>query len=99
MQTLSNIDEVGQAGDKLKKDLSRRLNLAEGQVRGIKAMIERGDYCDDILMQIASVQSAMGAVGRLLLEEHMKTCVARRLKNGDEAIVEEFVKTVARFYK
>lgn len=82
--------------DKVNKDLAIRLNRVEGQVKGIKAMIERGEYCDDILTQISSVKSAMNAVAKILVESHMRTCVTERLQNGDEGIVEEFVKTVGR---
>jgi len=82
--------------EKVNKDLTSRLNRIEGQVKGIKAMIERGEYCDDILTQISSVKSAMSAVGKVLVESHMRTCVAKKLQNGDEDIIEEFVKTVGR---
>ena len=78
------------------KNLTTRLNRIEGQVKGIKAMIERGDYCDDILTQIAAAQSAMSAVAKILLESHMRTCVSRRLKNGDDMVVDELIKTVGR---
>ena len=82
--------------EKVNKDLTSRLNRIEGQVKGIKAMIERGEYCDDILTQISSVRSAMSAVGKVLVESHMRTCVAKKLQSGDEDIIEEFVKTVGR---
>ena len=80
----------------LTKDLVRRLNRVEGQVRGVKAMVEKGVYCDDILTQIAAVQSAMSSVAKLLLESHMKTCVSARIRDGDDEIIAEFIKTVGR---
>jgi len=82
--------------EKVNKDLANRLNRVEGQVKGIKSMIERGEYCDDILTQISSVKSAMNAVAKILVESHMRTCVAEKLQHGDEDIIEEFVKTVGR---
>ena len=85
--------------DKLTNDLIGRLNRIEGQVRGIKSMIEKGVYCDDVLTQIAAAQSAMSSVGKLLIESHMRSCVASRIKNGDEKIIDEFVKTIGRLYK
>ena len=81
---------------KLTKDLTARLNRVEGQVRGIKTMVENGIYCDDILTQIAAAQSAMSSVAKLLLQSHMRSCVADRMREGDEEIVEEFIKTVGR---
>lgn len=59
----------------VKSGLVTRLNRIEGQVRGIKRLIEQDSYCDDVLNQIASVQSALNGVGKLLLEHHMKSCV------------------------
>ena len=81
---------------KVSRDLTVRLNRVEGQVKGIKSMIERGEYCDDILTQISSVKSAMNAVAKILVENHMRTCVTEKLQHGDEDIIEEFVKTVGR---
>ncbi|MCL1786464.1 MAG: metal-sensitive transcriptional regulator [Defluviitaleaceae bacterium] len=78
------------------QNLTTRLNRIEGQVKGIKAMIERGDYCEDVLTQIAAAQSAMSAVAKILLESHMRTCVSRRLKDGDDTVVDELIKTVGR---
>ncbi len=82
--------------EKLDADLISRLNRIEGQVRGIKGMIEKGVYCDDVLTQIAAVQSAMSSVSKLLLESHMRTCVIEKLKAGDRDVIDEFVKTVGR---
>ena len=84
---------------KLTKDLTARLNRIEGQVRGIKSMVEKGVYCDDVLTQISAVQSAMSAVAKRLLASHMKSCVATRLQSGDEEVVEELIKTVGRLLK
>ena len=57
--------------EKTKKNLISRLNRIEGQVRGLKGLIEKDTYCDDVLHQISSVQSALNGVGKLLLEHHM----------------------------
>jgi len=82
--------------DDVTKNLTTRLNRVEGQVKGIKSMIDRGVYCDDVLTQIAAVQSAMSSVAKILLESHMRACVAQRLQNGDDTVVDELVKTVGR---
>ncbi len=85
--------------DKLKGDLATRLNRIEGQVRGIKGMIERDTYCDDVLNQLAAVQSALHSVGRLLLENHMKSCVRERIEQGDEQVIDEVMTTIKKLLK
>ncbi|QZY57599.1 metal-sensitive transcriptional regulator [Crassaminicella profunda] len=85
--------------EKVNNALINRLNRIEGQVRGIKGMIEKGVYCDDVLIQIAAVQSAMKGVAKLLLESHMHTCIVDKIKSGDEDVVDEFLKTIERMIK
>lgn len=85
--------------EKTVKQLAARLNRIEGQVRGIKKMIEEGVYCDDILNQIASVQSAIGGVSRLLLEKHVKFCIKDQLIEGDEEVIAELLKTVSKLIR
>lgn len=81
------------------QQLNVRLNRIEGQVRGIKRMIEENVYCDDVLNQIASVQSALGGVTGLLLEKHMKSCVREQLFGGDERVIDELLKTISRMIR
>jgi CsoR family transcriptional regulator, copper-sensing transcriptional repressor len=76
------------------RGLVSRMNRIEGQVRGIRGMIERSVYCDDILNQIASAQSALHGVAKVLLEKHMKSCVKEQLQAGDEQVVDEVLRTV-----
>ncbi|UHA73854.1 metal-sensitive transcriptional regulator [Paenibacillus sp. 481] len=85
--------------DKTKRNLITRLNRIEGQVRGVKAMIERDTYCDDVLNQMASIQSALHSVGKLLLEGHMKSCVVERLQSGDDEVVDELLTTIHKLLK
>ncbi|MBD2847851.1 metal-sensitive transcriptional regulator [Paenibacillus sp. IB182496] len=85
--------------EKFKSNLLARLNRVEGQVRGIKGMIERDTYCDDVLNQIAAVQSALNSVGRLLLEGHMKSCIVERIEEGDHAVVDELLVTINKLLK
>lgn len=82
-----------------KNKLIVRLNRIEGQVRGVKGMIEKDVYCDDILNQLAAVQSALNGVGKLLLEHHMKSCVIDRIQNGENEVVDELLKTVNKLIK
>lgn len=85
--------------NKTKTTLASRLNRIEGQIRGIKGMIEKDAYCDDVLNQIASVQSALNGVGKLLLEEHMKSCVVERIQEGDSQIINELLVTINKLMK
>ncbi|MDG0792473.1 metal-sensitive transcriptional regulator [Cohnella ginsengisoli] len=85
--------------DKVKSSLVSRLNRIEGQVRGIKGLIERDTYCDDVLNQIASVQSALNGVGKLLLEHHLKSCVVERIQEGDTDVLAELMTTMNKLIK
>lgn len=85
--------------DKMKVSLSARLNRIEGQVRGIKGMIEKDSYCDDILNQIIAVQSAMKSVGMLLLENHMRSCIVKNLREEKADVIEELLLTIEKIVK
>ena len=79
--------------------LIRRLNRIEGQVRGVKGMVEREAYCTDILTQVSAVQSALNAFSRELLSSHIRTCVADGIRGGDTEVVDELVRTVEKLMK
>lgn len=79
-----------------KSKLINRLNRLEGQIRGIKSMVEEDVYCDDILIQVAAVKSALDAFSSSLFEEHLKTCVVREIKANNPEIIEEVLTTIKR---
>lgn len=81
------------------RDLINRLSRIEGQVRGIKKMVEEDRYCVDILTQMSAVQSACNAFSRNLLENHIKTCVVDDIKNDREGTVEELCDTIRKVMK
>lgn len=83
----------------LKDNLNQRLRRIEGQVRGLQKLIENDAYCDDVLMQVASVQSALNGVAKKLLSQHMQTCVKTRLLAGDDEVLEELDTTIERLLK
>jgi CsoR family transcriptional regulator, copper-sensing transcriptional repressor len=85
--------------DAVKKNLITRLNRVEGQIRGIKGLIEKDTYCDDVITQIAATQSALNGVGKLLLEGHMKSCVVERIQEGDMEVLDEVLVTIQRLMK
>lgn len=82
------------------KDLMTRLNRIEGQVRGIRAMVEDERYCVDILTQVSAVQAALNSFSRVLLSNHIKTCVVDQIEAGNaEEMVEELCKTIQKLMK
>lgn len=85
--------------EEIKRSLIARLNRIEGQVRGVRGMIEKDTYCDDVLHQIASIQSALSGVGRLLLEGHMKSCVVERIEAGEHEVIDELLVTVNKLMR
>ena len=82
--------------DKLKSNLLTRLNRIEGQVRGIKGMVEKDTYCDDVLNQITAVKAAMDSVSILILENHIKGCLVKKIRNGEDEIVDELLVTIKK---
>lgn len=81
------------------KDLIHRLNRIEGQIRGIRGMVEKDAYCTDILVQVAAANAALNSFNRILLANHIKTCVTRDILAGKEETVDELVATLQKLMK
>jgi len=82
------------------KALTNRLNRIEGQVRGIKKMVENDVYCTDILTQVSAIQSALNAFNKEILSNHIKTCVVDEIKkDNEEDIVEELLVTLKKLMR
>lgn len=81
---------------KTQKSILDRLNRIEGQVRGIKKMIEKSTYCDDVINQIEASRSALSAIELILLESHFKYCVGEELRNGKMEAMEEILHTISK---
>lgn len=79
--------------------LIHRLNRIEGQVRGIRGMVERGAYCPDILVQAAAVNAAVNAFNKELLANHIRTCVAQDIRDGKDESIDELVATLQKLMK
>lgn len=92
-------DRKSHHSESTKKNLVTRLNRVEGQVRGIKGLIEKDVYCDDIITQISATQAALNSVAKILLEGHMKSCVVDRIREGDHEVVDELLVTIQRLMK
>ena len=82
--------------DKEKKLYTRRLNIIEGQIRGINQMIESDRYCGDILTQISAAQNALKSLGNRILESHLRNCVVKEIKNDDEEILDEVIHLIKK---
>lgn len=81
------------------KKLIHRLNRIEGQIRGIKGMVENNAYCPDILIQSAAINAAINAFNKELLANHIRTCVADDIRNGKDEAIDELVVTLQKLMK
>lgn len=81
------------------KDLIHRLNRIEGQIRGIKGMVEKNAYCPDILVQVAAANAALNSFNKVLLANHIRTCVVRDLHEGKDETVDELVAVLQKLMK
>lgn len=93
-------------GDKTKKrtkeeqkDLINRLNRIEGQIRGIKGMVERDCYCTDIVRQVMAAGAALNSLNKVLIENHIKTCVKDDILNGKDESMDELIAMVHKLMK
>jgi DNA-binding FrmR family transcriptional regulator len=76
-----------------------RLNRIEGQVRGIKGMVEKNSYCTDIIVQVSAVTAALNAFNRELLASHIKSCVAEDIRAGKDETIDDLIATLQKLMK
>ena len=81
------------------KDLIHRLNRIEGQIRGIRNMVEQDAYCLDILIQVAAANAALNSFNKVLLGNHLRTCVANDIREGHDETIDELLKVLQRLMK
>ena len=81
------------------RDLMNRLKRIEGQVRGIQGMLEKGAYCTDILVQVAAVNAALNSFNRVLLTNHLHTCVAENVRAGNDEVLDELAGVLQKLMK
>ena len=81
------------------RDLINRLSRIEGQVRGIKKMVENDVYCTDILIQVSAVNAALNSFNKVLLSNHIRTCVADDIRAGKDEVVDELVVTLQKLMR
>ena len=85
--------------DKEYKDLMNRLKRIEGQVRGVEGMLENDAYCTDVLIQVSAITSALNSFNKVLLANHMRTCVADNIREGNDEVIDELVTTLQKLMK
>lgn len=98
-KTESCCHKTKERSDKEYKDLIHRLNRIEGQIRGIKGMVEKDVYCTDIIVQVTAVSAALNSFNKVLLANHIKTCVTKDILEGKEETVDELVTTLQKLMK
>ncbi len=81
------------------KDMMNRLSRIEGQIRGIKGMVEKNAYCPEILIQVAAANAALNSFNKLLLANHIRTCVAEDIRNGRDETLDELVVTIQKLMR
>lgn len=81
------------------KDLMNRLKRIEGQVRGVEGMLENNAYCIDILTQVSAVTSALNSFNKVLLSNHIKTCVAENIRAGNDEVIDELTASLQKLMK
>ena len=92
-------DRIKIRSDEEKKALINRLNRIEGQIRGIRNMVENDAYCADVLVQASAVSAALGSFNKELLASHIRTCVADDIKNGDGEKTDELIELLGKLLK
>ena len=85
--------------EECRRKLIHRLNRIEGQIRGIRQMIENDAYCNDVLTQSAAAGASLNAFNRELIAAHLRGCVAKDLREGDESVIEELLGTLQKMMK
>lgn len=81
------------------KKLSNRLSRIEGQVRGLREMLQKDVYCTDILIQVSAVNAALNSFSKELLNEHLRTCVADNIRQGNDQVIDELVEVFRKLLK
>ena len=83
--------------EELKRDVTKRLNRAMGQLGGIRQMVEDDRYCGDVLTQLAAVEKAVASISRIIMRDHLETCVTERIQAGDAQAIDEVMDLLKKF--
>ena len=99
MEQCCHCQKTKQRTEEERRALVNRLSRIEGQVRGLKDMLQRDAYCPDILVQVSAVTSALNSFSKELLSSHIRTCVADGIRQGDEDVIDELVTVLQKVMK
>jgi len=99
LKTCPHCERTKQRSDEEKKALLNRLSRIEGQIRGIRGMVERDAYCPDVLTQAAAASAALNSFARTLLSEHIRTCVTQDIRSGSDETVDELLDMLQKFMR
>ena len=91
--------EKKERGEEEKKKLVNRLNRIEGQIRGIRGMLDKNAYCPDILAQVAAANAALNAFSKELLSNHIRSCVVNDVRAGNDEVIDELLVTLQKLMK
>ena len=97
MECSCKIKKITKRNNFEKETLIKRLNLINGQINGIKNMVEKDRYCDDILIQLSAIDKAIKSWANLMSEKHLKTCILNQIKEGHDESINEFIDLFKRF--
>ncbi len=86
-------------GENEKKLINNRINRIEGQLKGIKKMIQSDTYCNDVLIQLSAVENSVKSLSNYILENHLYSCVTKDLENGNMEIIDELISLFKKFNK
>ena len=95
----SHHNKTKERSEKEYKDLLNRLSRIEGQIRGIRRMVENDAYCPEILVQVSAANAALNSFNKVLLANHIRTCVAEDIREGKEETIDELVATLQKLMK
>ena len=98
-EMISCCKKTKERSEKEHKDLINRLSRIEGQIRGIKNMVENDAYCTDILVQVAAANAALNSFNKVLLANHIRSCVANDIREGKEETIDELVIILQKLMK
>ena len=90
-------DKITRRPEDVKKTISTRLNRIDGQLHGIKKMVDQDKYCDDILIQLSAVNKSIKSLANYILENHMYNCVLNDMEKGNVEIIDEVLTLFRRF--
>lgn len=82
-----------------KRALANRLSRIEGQIRGIRGMLEKDAYCPDVLMQVSAATAALNSFARAMIDTHIRTCVTEDVRSGNEEAVNELIEVLHKFVR